>query len=680
MSNKTYTKAQLLRIREKDPALADFLLAQQIAEYKIIEGAKGDKGDQGEKGDRGEKGNVGEDAKMIGPTGKIGPEGPKGEKGDKGADSIVKGPKGDEGKKGERGFTGLSGKDGEDGKDLDERKPVEIARALDTLVGNDRIDAKSIKNLPKGLTGGSGGQYLHGGGKLTVLDEGITLNENVRSLDFVGGNITATNDGRDVTITVTGGGGTSTLAGVSTESDDTAKSLYTMTSGVDVEFRDSSGDTHLLIEENGGTTIGNGTAVLQAGVVNGFAITGADNTTDATAKLFRIAVNNYTNADEPVTMISALSASAGGTSEMAIGGGTALGGSMQKINFFIGNGQTPTGTQKMSLTNSVLTVDTAAHVAPTGSQFASGTTSPSGTYKNQFSNVFASDFSRLALFEQIVNTTNGVSSPMSFKLTTTGNMADGFGPGFLYAIEDVAGVENFIARTSAIRNGADNTGMLQIDTASGGTLGTRATFSSDRISLLQDVAIGTIAPVSPLHIYENNSSTSNATGITVEQDGTGDAIIQFLLTGARRWVVGVDNSDSDKFKIASTGDLNTNAHFIIDVNGNVEVSDDFTVGGRLLGAKSADIASATVITFGDGNYADVTGTTQVDGITATGWTAGSLAFLQFDGIVLVKHNTASSGALILLDGGADFTSSANDVLPLVFDGTNFRSIAPPAVI
>ena len=41
-----------------------------------------------------------------------------------------------------------------------------------------------------------------------------------------------------------------------------------------------------------------------------------------------------------------------------------------------------------------------------------------------------------------------------------------------------------------------------------------------------------------------------ATGITIEQDGTGDAVVQYLLTGGRRWVTGIDNDDTAEGKIS----------------------------------------------------------------------------------------------------------------------------------
>ena len=91
------------------------------------------------------------------------------------------------------------------------------------------------------------------------------------------------------------------------------------------------------------------------------------------------------------------------------------------------------------------------------------------------------------------------------------------------------------------------------------------------ISSSGDVGIGTTSPGSKFTVYENNSTTGTSTGITIEQAGAGDCLVQYLLTGTRRWVTGVDNSDGDKFKIASTVDLNTNARLTIDTDGRIGI-------------------------------------------------------------------------------------------------------------
>lgn len=101
--------------------------------------------------------------------------------------------------------------------------------------------------------------------------------------------------------------------------------------------------------------------------------------------------------------------------------------------------------------------------------------------------------------------------------------------------------------------------------------------------------------------------------------------------------------------------------------------------GRVMEGKGADVASGATITLGsDGNYFDITGTTAIDFITTTDWTAGSLASLQFDGSVTVNHNTASppaNTAAILLASAGNFSATANDVLTLRYDGVTWREAA-----
>jgi hypothetical protein len=95
--------------------------------------------------------------------------------------------------------------------------------------------------------------------------------------------------------------------------------------------------------------------------------------------------------------------------------------------------------------------------------------------------------------------------------------------------------------------GAPNTEVVRID-------------GSDR-----RVGIGGIAsPGSPLHVFESTAATSTTAGLTIEQASTGDAITQFVLTGGQRWIVGIDNSDGDKFKISESNDLGTGALIAID--------------------------------------------------------------------------------------------------------------------
>ena len=86
------------------------------------------------------------------------------------------------------------------------------------------------------------------------------------------------------------------------------------------------------------------------------------------------------------------------------------------------------------------------------------------------------------------------------------------------------------------------------------------------------VGIGTASPVSGLHIYKND--THELGTVIVEQDSTGDASVRYLLTGVISWATGIDNSDSDKFKISQSSTLNDSNRLTIDTSGKVGIGTD----------------------------------------------------------------------------------------------------------
>jgi len=91
-------------------------------------------------------------------------------------------------------------------------------------------------------------------------------------------------------------------------------------------------------------------------------------------------------------------------------------------------------------------------------------------------------------------------------------------------------------------------------------------------------------------------------------------------------------------------------------------------------SKGANVASAGDLTLGSaGNSFSITGTTTINAITTTNWQAGSVIRLIFASTPTVKNNTAggASTAKMLLNGGVDFSATANDVLTLIYDGTNW---------
>ena len=97
--------------------------------------------------------------------------------------------------------------------------------------------------------------------------------------------------------------------------------------------------------------------------------------------------------------------------------------------------------------------------------------------------------------------------------------------------------------------GAGNPGGAdtQVQYNDGGSFGGDSTFVF--IEETTRVGIGTTAPNSQLNIYRNDAEVL-VSQLNIEQDDTGDAVMEFLITGQKAYQVGIDNSDGDNFKIS----------------------------------------------------------------------------------------------------------------------------------
>lgn len=194
------------------------------------------------------------------------------------------------------------------------------------------------------------------------------------------------------------------------------------------------------------------------------------------------------------------------------------------------------------------------------------------------------------------------------------------------------------------------------------------------------VGIGINPPISTAHVHENTTTTDSTAGLTIENEGTGDAVAQFLTTGVTRWVAGIDNSDSDIFKIASSADLDSNAVLSMTTDGNVGIgapSPNFTldvagsVGLQEISAATADVAGTgqiwvkddtpNTLWFTDDDGADVqlgkesTSTTlmwYLDGNQFVDTSQGPTVTLPFDMTVTgidIKAGTAPTGSSLIID-------------------------------
>ncbi len=109
-------------------------------------------------------------------------------------------------------------------------------------------------------------------------------------------------------------------------------------------------------------------------------------------------------------------------------------------------------------------------------------------------------------------TTSGIASGFKCTTETSGDMTDGFGGGFVFALGDdaTASATNYVARLYARRDGADGSGMFDFFTGTGG--GT----SSLRLRASGDVEI----PNGNVDISGNLTLTGTVDGRNIATDGT----------------------------------------------------------------------------------------------------------------------------------------------------------------
>lgn len=185
--------------------------------------------------------------------------------------------------------------------------------------------------------------------------------------------------------------------------------------------------------------------------------------------------------------------------------------------------------------------------------------------------------------------------------------------------------------------------------------------------------------------YNNTSQT--VPGIIINSsDATGSAqsVLGLYSDGTLRGDFRADGNGNVGFDSSGSGGMDFNYNtgtgaFTYWGGTTVEkfkVANDGVVSlyGRILGV-AASIASANNITLGNANAFDVTGTTQINTIATTGWTSGSTITLRFSTSVTIAHNTAGTGAVLLLSGAANFSATADDSLMLQYDGTSWREVS-----
>lgn len=163
-----------------------------------------------------------------------------------------------------------------------------------------------------------------------------------------------------------------------------------------------------------------------------------------------------------------------------------------------------------------------------------------------------------------------VDGGLFYICNTTGDQTSDFATNS--ALWDVLGSE--AATKLWDRNGTD---LITENTGDSVILGGNLIIDTDTLyvnSTNNRVSVGTAIPASIFHVYENNTASGDGAGATIEQDGAGDSMLHFYLTDEHRWAMGSDNNDSNKFKIASSENLNSQTRFTILDGGKIGIGTD----------------------------------------------------------------------------------------------------------
>ncbi|MBU2578172.1 hypothetical protein KKA69_05110, partial [Patescibacteria group bacterium] len=114
--------------------------------------------------------------------------------------------------------------------------------------------------------------------------------------------------------------------------------------------------------------------------------------------------------------------------------------------------------------------------------------------------------------------------------------------------------------------------------------------SGIKVTAAGNVGIGTTGPNRLLHIYANDASTGQ---LRIEQDSTGDAAINFELTDAQGWSMGIDNTDDSFHLSTSANAVSTNTKLTIKTTGNVGIGTTGPEWQLTVGSSGGNIGSGT---------------------------------------------------------------------------------------
>lgn len=183
------------------------------------------------------------------------------------------------------------------------------------------------------------------------------------------------------------------------------------------------------------------------------------------------------------------------------------------------------------------------------------------------------------------NTSNTANSAARALITVAGSSAAD-----PYVLYDISGVTDWA-------EGVDNSDSDKFKISASAALGTSDALTID--SSLNTTFGGSVTATTTIDAGGNITATKSASGANVDVKATNgsntassnarlvasvagasanDPVTLYDVNGVTNWISGIDNSDSDKFKISSSAALGTNDRLTIDTSGNVTVGGTVTVG------------------------------------------------------------------------------------------------------
>jgi hypothetical protein len=231
---------------------------------------------------------------------------------------------------------------------------------------------------------------------------------------------------------------------------------------------------------------------------------------------------------------------------------------------------------------------------------------------------------------------------------------------------DVSGVTTTLATiTPAATTGATVAGQALAITAS------PAVASTDTAGAAAGGAISITAGAAARNASGNASGgdINLTTGAGIGTGSGGSVIVSSLNTNRLYDLAGNFYLTSSGIQIATGNNFRwgNDTAFSRTAAGVIRVTDASTGIRGLLGGGTA-VASATAMPVPTGRVFHVTGTTTLTSVLATNFQSGVVVTLIFDGIL-----TVTDGSNLKLAG--DFVTTADDVLTLAYDGSNWFEVS-----